>query len=86
MCSSASSEYSVSLQLEHVSLLVAPKFSEYMPTVQLEHASCASRQHNSSRPDLQCQYQPDTLCTKSLQRRWLRAKDISGTFPNGLRH
>jgi hypothetical protein len=38
-----SGEYSVSLQLEHVSLLVAPKFSEYVPTVQFEHASCASR-------------------------------------------
>ena len=38
-----SGEYSVSLQLKHVSLLVAPKFSEYMPTVQFEHAVCASR-------------------------------------------
>ena len=43
-------------------------------------------QHKSSRPDLECQYQPDTLCTKSLQRHSLCAKDISGTFPNGLRH
>ena len=38
-----SGEYSVSLQLKHVSLLTAPKFSEYVPTVQFEHASCASR-------------------------------------------
>jgi hypothetical protein len=38
-----SGEYSVSVQLRHVSLLIAPKFSEYMPTVQLEHAVCASR-------------------------------------------
>jgi hypothetical protein len=33
----------VPLQLAHVSLLVAPTFSEYVPTVQFEHASCASR-------------------------------------------
>ena len=38
-----SGEYSVALQLAHVSLLVAPKFSEYVPTVQFEHAICASR-------------------------------------------
>jgi hypothetical protein len=38
-----SGEYSVSAQLRHVSLLVAPKFSEYVPTVQFEHAICASR-------------------------------------------
>jgi len=38
-----SGEYSVSLQLRHVSLLVAPKFSEYVPTVQFEQAICASR-------------------------------------------
>ena len=38
-----SGEYSVSLQLAHVSLLVAAKLSEYVPTVQFEHASCASR-------------------------------------------
>ena len=38
-----SGEYSVSAQLKHVSLLVAPKFSEDVPAVQFEHAVCASR-------------------------------------------
>jgi hypothetical protein len=38
-----SGEYSVALQLAHVSLLVAAKFSEYVPTVQFEHATSASR-------------------------------------------
>jgi hypothetical protein len=38
-----SGEYSVALQLKHVSLLIAPMFSEYMPVVQLEHARCANR-------------------------------------------
>jgi hypothetical protein len=38
-----SGEYSVPLQLAHVSLLVAAKCSEYVPTVQFEHAISASR-------------------------------------------
>lgn len=81
-----SGEYSVELQLAHVSLLVAPKFSEYVPTVQFEHASCASRGLNV--PGRHC-VQPSSSCRKPTLH-WQKSFDMLATtdveFPGHSKH
>jgi hypothetical protein len=81
-----SGEYSVEPQLAHVSLLVAPKFSEYVPTVQFEHASCASR--GLYVPGRHC-VQPSPSCRKPTLH-WQKSFDMLATtdveFPGHAKH